>query len=74
VSVNARGEPVFPGTEFTHEVVIAGVRYAFCVGLAEAKVVARAVSRAVPATSETRIYAAFATTPHSSYVTGWEVR
>lgn len=74
MSVNAKGEPVFHGTEFTHEVVVDGVRRALCVGLAEAKVVARAVSRAVPATSDVRIYAAFATTPHSSYVTGWEVK
>lgn len=74
MSVNAKGEPVFPGTAFTHEVVVDGVRQALCVNLAEAKVVARAISRAVPATSDVRIYAAFATTPHSSYVTGWEVR
>lgn len=74
MSTNAQGEPVFHGTSYTHEVVVEGVRYAFAESLREARIVACAVSRALPASRETRIYAAFADLPHSSYRSGWEVR
>lgn len=72
--VNAEGLPVFYGTNYTHEVVVEGKRHALAESLPEAMIVARAISRVIPATQETRIYAAFATLPHSSYRTGWEVR
>lgn len=74
MSRNAEGEHTFHLTTYTHEVVVEGTRLAFAESLSEAKVVARAISRVMPASQETRIYAAFATTPHSSYVTGWKVK
>lgn len=74
MSVNADGQPVFHGTNYTHEVVVERTRFAFAESLDEAKLVARAVSRALPATQEVRIYAAFTSLPHSSYVNGWQVR
>lgn len=74
MSVNSEGQPVFHGTNFTHEIVVEGSRFALVESLSEAKIVARAVSRAIPSSQETRIYAAFADLPHSSYVRGWEVR
>lgn len=74
MSTNAEGQPTFHETNYTHEVVVEGVRFAYTESLEEAKIVARAVSRAIPSTQETRIYAAFADLPHSSYRTGWEVR
>lgn len=74
MSTNAQGEHVFHGTNFTHEIVVEGARVALVESLPEAKVVARAISRVTPPSQETRIYAAFADLPHSSYVTGWEVR
>ena len=74
MNVNAEGLPTFHGTNYTHEIVIERVRFALAESLAEAKIVARALSRVFPAHQEVRIYAAFSDLPHSSYVTGWEVR
>lgn len=74
MSTNAEGQPTFHNTNYTHEIVVEGQRLAFTESLPEAKIVARAVSRVTPLTQETRIYAAFADLPHSSYVNGWEVR
>lgn len=74
MSTNAEGQPTFHDTIFTHEIVVEGTRVALVESLPEAKIVARAVSRVTPASQEVRIYAAFADLPHSSYVTGWEVR
>lgn len=62
----------FHGTNYTHEIVVEGVRHAFAESLPEAKIVARALSRVLR--PEVRIYAAFATIPHSSYLHGWEVK
>lgn len=73
MSTNAQGQPVFHGTSWTHEIVVDGVRVAFASSLAEAKIVACAVSRAARPTQDVRIYAAFADLPHSSYVNGWVV-
>lgn len=72
MSTNAEGQPTFYGTNYTHEVVFNGTRFAFTEDLAEAKVVARAMSRVLA--GEVRIYAAFAELPHSSYRSGWLVR
>jgi hypothetical protein len=72
--MNVDGVPVFHGTVYTHEIVVEGARVALVESLPEAKIVARALSRALPSTQEARIYAAFATTPHSSFVSGWEVK
>lgn len=72
--MNAERQPTFHGTSFTHEIVIEGSRVAFAESLDEAKIVAQAVSRVVGSRQETRIYAAFASLPHSSYLSGWEVR
>lgn len=74
MSVNVAGQPVFPGTEYTHEIVVEGERRALAVGLAEAMVVARAISRVTPRSTEVRVYAAFATTPYISYINDWIVR
>jgi hypothetical protein len=74
VSVNAEGAAVFRGTSYTHEIVVEGARVALAESLPEAKIVARALSRVLPSTQEARVYAAFATTPHSSFVSGWEVK
>lgn len=74
MSTNAEGVPVFHGTVYTHEIVVERQRLALVESLAEAKIVARAISRVIPVSQETRIYAAFADLPHSSYVNGWEVR
>lgn len=72
--MNSEGQPTFHNTVFTHEIVVEGQRLAFTESLPEAKIVARAISRIIPPSQETRIYAAFADLPHSSYVNGWEVR
>lgn len=72
--VNNQGEPVFHRTNYTHEIVVQGERRALAESLPEAMIVARAISRTLSAHVETRIYAAFATLPHSSYRTGWEVK
>ena len=72
MSVNFAGQPTFDGTSYTHEIVVDRRRVALTESLDEAKVVACAVSRALPY-YEARIYAAFAELPHSSYRTGWEV-
>lgn len=74
MSTNAEGLHTFHGTNYTHEIVVEGARFAYAESLDEAKIVARAVSRVIPSSQETRIYAAFADLPHSSYRTGWEVR
>lgn len=74
MSKNAEGQSTFHGTNYTHEVVVERQRFAFAESLEEAKIVARALSRVFPAHQEVRIYAAFTDLPHSSYVTGWEVR
>lgn len=74
MSTNAEGVPVFHGTNFTHEIVVEGTRVALVESLPEAKIVARAISRVTPTSQEVRVYAAFADLPHSSYVSGWEVR
>lgn len=74
MSTNAEGVPVFHGTSYTHEIVVEGTRLALVESLPEAKIVARAISRVSAASQEVRIYAAFADLPHSSYVSGWEVR
>ena len=71
MSVNADGQPVFRGTNFTHEVVHNGTRFAYTEDLAEAKIVACALSRIL--VGEVRVYAAYADLPHSSYRTGWLV-
>lgn len=64
--------PVFEGTQYTHEVVVARARVAYAKDLDEAKVVARAVSRAVKDT--VLIYPAHSALPHSSYWAGRVVR
>ena len=74
MAVNAEGVSVFHGTNCTHEIVVEGARVALAESLPEAKIVARALSRVLPSTQEARVYAALATTPHSSFVNGWEVR
>ena len=72
MSVNAEGQPTFHGTEYTHEVVHNGVRFAYAEDVAEAKIVARALSRIL--VGEVRVYAAFAQLPHSSFRAGRLVR
>lgn len=65
---------MFHGTSWTHEIVVERARFALVESLDEAKIVARAISRTLSTSQEVRIYAAFADLPHSSYVSGWEVR
>jgi hypothetical protein len=73
VSTNAEGRATFRGTNYTHEVVVNGVRHALTESLDEAKIVACAISRVTPLSQEVRIYAAFSALPHSSYRAGWMV-
>lgn len=65
--------PTFEGTNYTHEITVDGSSTAYATDLAEAKIVARAISRAA-GTHEVRIYPAFAALPHSTYRAGWQVR
>lgn len=62
----------FHDTNWTHEIVVEGVRYAYACDVREAKIVACAISRVLP--GEVRVYAAFAQLPHSSYRAGSLVR
>lgn len=66
------GPATFRGTDFTHEIVVNGARYAFATSRAEAKTVACALSRAT--TGEVRVYAAYASLPYTSYRNGSEVK
>ena len=70
MSANADRLPTFRGTNYTHEVVVNGVRHALTESLDEAKIVARAISRVTSLSQEVRIYAAFSALPHSSYRAG----
>lgn len=74
MSKNAEGLHTFHGTNYTHEIVRDGARIALAESLVEAKIVARSISRVLPASQEVRVYAAFADLPHSSYRTGWQVK
>lgn len=72
MSADAVELPTFHGTSYTHEVVHNGVRFAYAENVAEAKVVARALSRVL--VGEVRVYAAYSQLPHSSFHEGWMVR
>lgn len=64
----------FYGTLWTHEVVVEGQRKALAGSLAEALVVARALSRVTHWSTEVRVYKAYSQLPHTSFRAGEQVR